>query len=221
MPNAKQKHWPTEKTTLWPIGKIIPYDRNPRTHPEKQIELLATLMKKYGVDQPIVVDEHGVILKGHGRRLAAILAGFKEFPVVKHTGLKPDDKHAIRIADNQTNLLSFWDDELLRDEMGKLKMDGFDLELLGFDQGQLNSFFLERKPGATDPNDEWEGMPEFVQLDKTAFRSVVVHFPNQKAVDQFERKLNITLPEKQKYIWYPKIKIEKYVDKQYADTKTK
>lgn len=209
------------QTELIAIGDIIPYEQNPRIHSDKQIKLLARLMKKYGVDQPIVVDENKIILKGHGRRLAAIEAGFKEFPIVMHTGLSDEDKRAIRIADNQVSLLAGWDDDLLRNELGHLKMEGFDLELLAFDDAQLNAFFLEQIKGATNAKDEWNGMPEFVQLDKTAFRSVVVHFADQKAVDLFEKKLAIKLPEKQKYIWYPKIKIEKYVDKQYADPKQK
>jgi len=208
------------KSVVMPLGEILPYEQNPRIHPDKQIKLLARLMKKYGIDQPIVVDEKNVILKGHGRRLAAIEAKFKEFPVVKHVGLSNKDKQAIRIADNQSNLLSNWDDDLLRTELGALKMDGFDLELLGFDDGQLNSFFLDQIKGETNAKGEWNGMPEFVQLDQSAYKSVVVHFENQKAVDLFEKKLGIKLPDKQKYIWYPKMKIEKYVDKTYADPKT-
>src|SRR4249919_2911525 len=124
----KTVKWPHE--TL-PIGEIIPYENNPRTHSEKQIAMLAKLMKEYGIDQPIVVDEKGVILKGHDRRLAAIEAGFKKFPVVRHVGLSENDKRAIRIADNQVALLSGWDDELLKLEIKELQDQGFDLPMLG------------------------------------------------------------------------------------------
>jgi hypothetical protein len=137
---AKAKRWPAEKPELWALDDIKPCDRNPRTHPEKQIELLAALMKKYGVDQPIVVDENGVILKGHGRRLAAQAAGFVEFPVVVNRGLSDNDKSLIRIADNQVSVLAGWDDEILKQEILAFDKD-FDLDLLGFNKKAVEKFF--------------------------------------------------------------------------------
>ena len=71
---------PASKPENWPISKIVPYPGNPRSHSSEQITLLAKLMLRHGIDQPIVVDEAGVIIKGHGRRLAAIEAGFDAFP---------------------------------------------------------------------------------------------------------------------------------------------
>jgi len=125
------------KTELWSIDKIKPYERNPRSHPEHQVELLARLMSKHGVDQPIVVDEDGIILKGHGRRLAALKAGFLHFPVVVHAGLTDFDKKGMRIADNQLALLSSWDESLLRIEIDGLRAEGMDISNLGFDDHEL------------------------------------------------------------------------------------
>src|SRR5262245_14249854 len=118
--------WPALAAESWKLGDIKPYPNNPRTHPDEQVKLLAGLMKRYGVDQPIVVDEAGVILKGHGRLLAAYKAGFEEFPVVRHLGLAEHDKQAIRIADNQMSLLSEWDQSLLSAHLQELKLAGFD-----------------------------------------------------------------------------------------------
>ena len=140
MQKIKPKRQPAERIEMRPIAKIIPYDRNPRTHGEEQIKLLASLMKKYGVDQPIVVDEKGIILKGHGRRMAAIRAGLEYYPVVIQRGLKENDKRALRIADNQVALLSGWDDELIKMEVGELKLGGYDMPLLGFSDAQLTRF---------------------------------------------------------------------------------
>lgn len=135
---AEQKvPWPASEVESWSLDKIKPYDRNPRQHPQAQIDLLASLMGRYGVDQPIVVDEHGVILKGHGRRLAAIKAGFTDFPVVVHKGLSEDDKRGLRIADNKIALLSGWDEAILRLEIDDLKLRGFDIDFLGFDEKEL------------------------------------------------------------------------------------
>jgi hypothetical protein len=92
-----------------PLASVKPYPRNTRTHPPAQIELLASLLRKFGPDQPIVVDEGGVILKGHGREEAARTAGMASFPVVERRGLSEEDKAALRIADNQVALLSGWD----------------------------------------------------------------------------------------------------------------
>jgi ParB/Sulfiredoxin domain len=200
---------------FWPIDKVIPYEKNPRVHPEAQIELLARLIAKHGFDQAIVVDEKGIILKGHGRRLAAMKAGLDRVPVIVQHGMTDEDKSKVRIADNQLALLSRWDDALLRDEIAALKNAGFDLDELGFDQGQLNGFLLGTENGETDPEIEWAGMPEFKQDDKRIYKSVIVHFANQKAVDKFEKLLKIKIPAKNKFIWFPKMKIERYVDKEY------
>jgi ParB/Sulfiredoxin domain len=151
---AKAKPQPAETVATWPLAKIKPYERNPRTHPESQIELLAQLMVKHGIDQPIVVDERGVIIKGHGRRLAALHAGMKTFPVVVRRGLAVADKRAMRIADNQVGLLSGWDHELIRLELQDLVLAKYDLPLLGFDADELMVF---QAPGPDAPGQ----FPEF------------------------------------------------------------
>jgi DNA modification methylase len=135
--------WPTSAVQMRNLHEIIPYPNNPRLHPPEQIALLAKLMTQYGVDQPIVVDEQGVIIKGHGRLLAAVEAGFKKFPVVVHHGLGDEDKRAIRLADNQSALLSSWDNDLLRIEIRDLQSADFDLDMLGFPEFQLIKFGAE------------------------------------------------------------------------------
>lgn len=199
----------------WAIEKIIPYEKNARWHPDKQIEHLAKLMQKWGIDQPIVVDEDGVILKGHGRRLAALAAGFKEFPVVIRRGLSDVDKTAIRISDNQSPLLAGWDDELLRADVNALRNAGFDLPMLGFDEGQLNAFNLETANGETDPAAEWQGMPELKQEDQSAFQSVVIHFKTQQAVNKFAKLIKQQITPKTKYLWFPRVEKNKLADKRY------
>ena len=108
-------------------------------------------MLKHGIDQPIVVDEDGVIIKGHGRRLAALDAGFDEFPVVVHRGLSEDEKRSVRIADNQVALLSGWNVELLASELGQLNAAGFDMTLVGFSNAQLATYLAPRALG--DPEE--------------------------------------------------------------------
>lgn len=152
-PAAKKK--PDKKTTkapetpkvlgtisaieMWPLNKIKPYTQNPRIHSKKQIALLARFLKE-GPDQPIVVDEKGTILKGHGRRLAAIEAQLTEFPVIVRGGLSPQQKSAIRIQDNQVAALGDWDAKLLGFELSELQSSGFDMPSLGFSDDQIVTF---------------------------------------------------------------------------------
>jgi hypothetical protein len=143
--------WTTARITPaknWPIAKIVPYEHNPRTHPAAQITLLAELIKKWGPDQDIVVDENGVILKGHGRRLAAAEAGLKVYPVRQRFGLSDEDKTAMRIADNQVALLSGWDTALVSFEVKRLERVNYDMKLLGFGEAQLVQFTTQPGPPA-------------------------------------------------------------------------
>lgn len=143
--------WP-KGWTMWKLDRITPYPKNARTHPPDQIALLANMLKRWGPDQPIVVDEDGVILKGHGRLLAAIEAGLEEFPVVERRGLPAAEKSAIRIADNQVALLAGWDSVLIGGELSELEMTGFDLPFLGFPETQLIGWGLQSgTEGLQDP----------------------------------------------------------------------
>jgi len=158
---VKFKHEPAEKVEVWKLDDIVPYERNPRTHPEHQIELLARLMVEHGVDQPIVVDEDGIIIKGHGRLLAAKLAGMSMFPVVVKRGLNENQKRADRLADNQVALLAGWDPELVRFELGELQQAGFDMPLIGFDREELELFGVDVGEA---------GFPELVASDRPSFQ---------------------------------------------------
>src|SRR5512146_293876 len=100
MANVSEAKWPAAKVSLWPIGKIKPYPHNPRTHPPAQIELIARSMKEDGVTAPILVDEKGVIIYGHGRLAAARQCGFKRYPVAVARGWSDARKRAARIKDN-------------------------------------------------------------------------------------------------------------------------
>lgn len=145
----KDALFPALKPALWRIDDIVPYHANPRTHPPEQVSLLAKLLVRHGVDQPIVVDEDGIILKGHGRRLAAIEAAMAEFPVVQRLGLSDVEKRAMRIEDNQVALLSAWDDTLIRAEIASLQTAGYEIGLLGFGDVDLVNFTTT--PGPNDP----------------------------------------------------------------------
>jgi ParB-like chromosome segregation protein Spo0J len=119
------------------LAEIKPYPMNARTHPPDQISLLAGMLKRWGPDQPIVVDETGMILKGHGRLLAAAEAGMTEFPVVVRSGLSETEKNALRLSDNKVALLSGWDLEKLRLGMNDLKLANFEMPMIGFSLDEM------------------------------------------------------------------------------------
>lgn len=121
------------KVSLTPIEKITPYKKNARTHSEKQIELLANAIAEFGFDQPIVVDRWNVVIKGHGRLLAAQKLGLETVPVVVADQLSPAQVRAARLADNRISELSEWDADLLSVELKDLFVEDFDLSSLGFD----------------------------------------------------------------------------------------
>lgn len=97
-------------------------------------------MKRWGVTTPVLVDEDGVLIYGHGRRAAAELLGYAELPVAIARGWTEDEKRAYRLADNQTALLSTWDEPALRQEYMSLHHAGFDMPLLAFPQLKMVEF---------------------------------------------------------------------------------
>lgn len=128
---------------VWDIEKLIPYDLNSKTHDPAQVEKIANAIQATGWDQPIVVDEHGSIIKGHGRRLAAIRLGQKQVPVLVRRDLSPEQVRAARLADNRV-AISGIDSDLLKQELATLD---FDLEGI-FDKKELD--FLEVDLGKLD-----------------------------------------------------------------------
>lgn len=125
------------KVEMWAVDRLIPYDKNAKIHTETQIESLAKVIKSQGWDVPIVVDKDGVIIKGHGRRLAAIHMGLKEVPVICRTDLTPAQVRAARLSDNRVALTDF-DTTMIREEIAALNTEGFDVSLMGFDTKEID-----------------------------------------------------------------------------------
>lgn len=116
-------------------SKLIPYAKNNKRHSEKEITKLAGLIAEYGFDQPIVIDRHNVIVKGHKRREAALKLKMAQVPVIV-TALDEYEIAANRIADNKV-VSTEYDDSALRHELSALKEGGFDMSLTGFDSGEV------------------------------------------------------------------------------------
>ena len=112
---------------------LIPYVNNSRTHSDEQINQVASSIKEFGFTNPVLIDEQGGIIAGHGRVMAANKLSLDEVPCIVLEGLTEAQKKAYIIADNQLALNSGWDVDTLRLEIETLSELDFDLTILGFD----------------------------------------------------------------------------------------
>ena len=137
-----------------PIGRLIPYIRNPRTHDEAQVAQIAASIVEFGWTNPVLVDGENGVIAGHGRLAAARRLGLSEVPVIELGHLTPNQKRAYIIADNKLALTSGWDEELLHLELGDLASNGYDLTLTGFSDDELEALLSIEDGGAGESDNE-------------------------------------------------------------------
>lgn len=130
------------------IDEIKPYENNPRNN-DDAVNAVANSIKEFGWQQPIVVDNEGVIIAGHTRYKAAKKLGLKHVPVVVADNLTPDQVKAYRLADNKTAELADWDMDLLNDELDQIR--NIDMSDFGFDE--LDDDQIDTEP-KVDDNEE-------------------------------------------------------------------
>jgi len=122
------------------INKILPYINNPRKN--LNIDKVASSIKEFGFQQPIVVDKNFTIIVGHTRFEAAKKLGLKEVPV-QIADLTSNQAKAYRIADNRLNQDASWDTKLLNLEFNDLLTQNFNLDTLGFSNDELDNLLLK------------------------------------------------------------------------------
>ena len=126
-----------KKIELWPLARLVPYERNARTHSAEQVAQIAASIQEFGFTNPILVDSDDGILAGHGRLAAAKDLGLAEVPVVVLDHLTPTQRRAYVIADNKLALNAGWDVDMLASEIEELQAVEFDLSLLGWSADEL------------------------------------------------------------------------------------
>jgi hypothetical protein len=129
--------WPAASIDMRAIDDLVPYARNARTHSPSQITQIAAAMREWGWTIPVLVDEEGMIIAGHGRIMAARVLGLSRVPTMTARGWSEAQKRAYVIADNKLAENAGWDPDLLRLELQDLKAETFTLELTGFDAAGL------------------------------------------------------------------------------------
>ena len=200
---------------------LTPYSRNARTHTAEQIAQIAESITQFGWTNPILVDGENGIIAGHGRLAAAKVLGMPTVPIIELRGLTPAQQRALILADNQLALNAGWDPALLGSELAEIEKE-MDLAVIGFSDAEIAKALEAAGSAAVAAGNaelEWAGagMPAFHQPDKTAFRSVVVHFVDQAAVDSFEAAIARKLGGR--WLWWPEMPIERAMDKRYQQPK--
>lgn len=158
MHGAKQVEW-------LELNGLIPYAKNSRTHSEAQVAQIAGSIKEFGFNNPVLIDEDGGIIAGHGRVMAAQKLGLQTVPCIRLGHLTDTQRKAYVIADNRLALNAGWDDSMLTLELQELKAEDFDLGLLGFELDELNALLnpIKETEGLTDE----DAVPEVPEEPKT------------------------------------------------------
>jgi ParB-like chromosome segregation protein Spo0J len=168
---------PADKVEKWSIDKLIPYARNARTHSDEQVAQIAASIKEWGWTTPILVDEQGGIIAGHGRTLAAQRLKMKELPVMVAKGWGDAKKRAYVLADNKLAMNAGWDNEMLRLELSEIGEMGFDLDLTGFPTEEIKALQFD--------DDAEAEMPELKDGEKERFqqKTFTLHDEQAEVVD--------------------------------------
>lgn len=145
--------WPADTIEKRAVAALVPYARNARTHSDAQVAQIAASIKEWGWTTPVLVDEAGGIIAGHGRVLAARKLGITDVPVMVAAGWSDAQKRAYILADNKLALNAGWDTEMLKLEVADLSEMGFDLPLMGFSEDELTALSASPNAGLTDPDE--------------------------------------------------------------------
>ena len=148
---------PDAQITHHPIAALSPWSRNARTHSKKQIRQIAASIRQFGFTNPVLIDEAGTILAGHGRVAAAKLLGMTEVPCLQIDHMSENEKRAYVLADNKLALNAGWNEDVLAAELGALvsaDLD-FDVGLTGSSIPEIDGTLAMVKPEEPDdPRDD-------------------------------------------------------------------
>ena len=143
-----------ESVEHWSLQRLIPYAKNARTHDDTQVSQIAGSIAEFGFVNPILVGDDNIIIAGHGRLMAAQQLGLDTVPVIVLHHLTEAQRRALVIADNKIAENAGWNDELLKLELEELGDLGFDLDVIGFSDEELDELLgNDEQPGEADEDD--------------------------------------------------------------------
>ena len=144
--------WSASAVEARPVASLLPYAANARTHSPEQVAQIAASIVEFGFVAPILVDERGEVIAGHGRLEAAKSLGLATVPVIVRQGLTEAQKAAYRLADNRIALNAGWDEALLAQEVARLQQMGeLELGLTGFESAEIERLLAGLDAVATAP----------------------------------------------------------------------
>jgi len=144
------------------IDALLPYARNSRTHTDEQIDQIVRSITRFGWTNPVLISADGTVIAGHARLLAARKLEMEAVPVLVLGHLSEDEQRALVIADNKLALNAGWDEAILREQLQKIELSGFDMNLLGFSDDEIRT--LMEDAADTKPASE-AAAPEDVTPD--------------------------------------------------------
>lgn len=150
------------------IIDLVPYAKNSRTHSKKQIKQIAASIKEFGFTNPVLIDEKGGIIAGHGRIMAAKEVGLESVPTITITGLSAVQKRALIISDNKLALNAGWDTGMLSGEIDDLKDDGYDISILGLEDDEFKS----------------EEKEDYLSVEDSIKFILMVEFDNEQQIEE-------------------------------------
>src|SRR3984893_7068970 len=145
------KAWPADRAERWPVAKLVPNARNARTHSDEQVAQLAASIEEWGWTIPVLVDEAGGIIAGHGRVMAAHRLGIEDVPVMVAACWSDAKKRAYMLADNKLTLNAEWDLDRLAIEIAELRASDFDISLIGFSESEIDDLLKADDGGDSGP----------------------------------------------------------------------
>ncbi|ELS8428308.1 ParB N-terminal domain-containing protein [Escherichia coli] len=154
------------KIEYLPVGKLLRYAKNSRTHSDEQVEQLVNSIREFGFTNPVLIDEKNELIAGHGRLAAAEILEMDKVPAIRLSNLSEKQKKAYRIADNKLALNAGWDMRLLAEEVKELMDDDFDIDLLGFNDAELDEMLSDEQPQEEDDNSSPVVQIKYLAIDK-------------------------------------------------------
>ncbi len=176
-----------------PLSEIKKYAKNARTHSVQQVSEIAASIEEFGWTNPVLVDEQGEIIAGHGRVQAAEQLEIDQVPVIVLAGLTDAQKRAYRLADNRLPLNAGWDDELLKLEIEDLLSADFDIRLAGFELPEIDDLLTNVQQNNSDT-------PYTAKIDTPVYQpsdtvpAVTELYDEEKTNRLRERIVNAELP---------------------------
>jgi ParB-like chromosome segregation protein Spo0J len=155
--------WPAAKVTKRRVDKLVPYAKNARHHSVEQVAQLARSIERWGWTMPVLIDEAGEIIAGHGRVMAAQQLGLVDVPCMVAKGWSSHQKRAYAIADNKLPLNASWNEDLLRVELADLVKAEFTVADIGFSVKEIGKL-LAPDEGSSAPQ-LGEGLTHRVIVD--------------------------------------------------------